>query len=110
MSEPEQGPAPQRSRKGRAVRYAVISGAIGALLVLGFWIGADGTRWSFSALSYVIFGGASGAVFGPLFALARDDGRDAEIVYERDPFPGRADTSTEGAQADDLARRDRPAS
>jgi hypothetical protein len=109
MSEPEPGREPRRPRKGRAARYAVVSGAIGALLVLGFWIGADGTRWSFSALSYVIFGGATGAVFGPLFALARDDGNDAAIVNERDPVPGRADTSLEGAQADDLADPDRPA-
>lgn len=111
-SEPEHGPAPAPRRTRRAVRYAVVSGAIGALLVLGFWIGAaatGGTHWSFTALSYVIFGGASGAVFGPLFALARDDGRDAAIVIEQDPVPGRADTSVEGAQADDLGGHDRSA-
>ncbi len=82
---------------------------MGALVVLGSWIVAaatSGTRWSFVDVSWILFGGATGAVLGPLLALARDDGREGgsgEGASER----GRADTSTEGAQAQDLDRSDR---
>jgi hypothetical protein len=51
-----------------------------------------------------VFGFAFGAVFGPLFALARDDGRDERIAHAQHPVRGQADISTEGAQAHDLRR------
>jgi hypothetical protein len=98
------------SRGRRALRYAIVSGTIGALLVFGAWVVAaatGGTSWSFVDVTWVIFGAATGAVFGPLFALARDDGHDADAVREDVPLGGRADTSFEGAQAHDLRTHDR---
>jgi hypothetical protein len=94
-----------RSRRRRALRSAAISGTIGVVVVLGAFLIAttsNGAHWSASALSYVVFGGATGAVFGPLFTLARDDGDDAESIREEGWEPGPADTSTAGAFADDL--------
>ena len=99
--------APRRapSRGWRALRYACVTGAIGAAAVV---VAAQtgGVHWSLRALSWVAFGFAFGAVFGPLFALARDDG----VADRQQPQPvhGQADTSTEGAQAHDLRRTDRP--
>jgi hypothetical protein len=97
----------QRSNARRALRYAVISGVVGVLVVLGSLIAAvetGGTQWSASNISWIIFGGATGAVFGPLFALARDDGNDEELFREQITVHGEADTSLEGAFAQDTRR------
>ena len=86
----------------------MISGIVGLLVVLGSLIVAvetGGTQWSASNVSWVIFGAATGAVFGPLFALARDDGDDDALVRAGVPECGSADASTEGAQAQDLRER-----
>jgi hypothetical protein len=99
---------PRRSTARRALRYAAISGAVGVLVVLVSLIVSvetGGTSWSASNISWVIFGGATGAVFGPLFALARDDGSDAEVFRTQAPVHGEADTSFEGAQAQDRRTR-----
>ena len=65
-----------------------------------------GTSWSAANISWIIFGGATGAVFGPLFTLARDDGDDDASIREEVPVQGEADTSLEGAFAQDSRRRD----
>ena len=99
---------PKRSTARRALRYAAISGVVGVLVVLVCLIvsiEAGGTSWTASNVSWIIFGGATGAVFGPLFALARDDGSDDEVFRAQAPVQGDADTSFEGAQAQDLRRR-----
>jgi hypothetical protein len=100
---------PRRSTARRALRYAAISGVVGVLVVLVSLIVSvetGGTSWSASNVSWVIFGGATGAVFGPLFALARDDGRDDDIFRAQAPVHGEADTSLEGAQAQDRRAKD----
>ncbi len=96
MERPRRAP----SRGWRALRYACVTGVIGAATVV---IAAQtgGVHWSWRAVSWVVFGFAFGAVFGPLFALARDDGRDEVAPH---PVHGQSDTSTEGAQAHDLRR------
>jgi hypothetical protein len=102
---------PRRSTARRAVRYALISGAVGVLVVLISLIlsvATGGTHWSASNVSWIVFGGATGAVFGPLFALARDDGDDDDAFRAQVPVHGEADTSLEGAQAQDRRRRERP--
>jgi hypothetical protein len=101
---------PRRSTARRAFRYALISGAIGTLVVLVSLIVAvetGGAQWSASNVSWILFGGATGAVFGPLFALARDDGADDETFRAQAPVEGRADTSLDGAQAQDRRERER---
>ena len=101
---------PRRSTARRALRYAVISGVVGVLVVLASLIVSiqtGGTSWTASNVSWIIFGGATGAVFGPLFALARDDGKDDEVFRAQAPVQGDADTSFEGAQAQDMRSRDR---
>jgi hypothetical protein len=103
-------PPKQRSSARRALRYAAVGGVVGALVVLGSWIAAaatNGTRWSFIDISWILFGAATGGVLGPLLALARDDGREGMTGGGAVPEHGRADTSTEGAQAQDLGRSDR---
>jgi hypothetical protein len=102
-------PAPPRSRARRALRAALVSGIVGLLVVLVSLIVAvqtGTTEFSAANVSWILFGGATGAVFGPLFSLARDDGNDAEVYRAEHAVEGRADTSTEGAQAEDLRRRD----
>jgi hypothetical protein len=100
---------PARARSGRrALRSAAISAAVGALVVLGSLIVAvetGSTSWSVANISWILFGAATGAVFGPLFTLARDDGADADAVLHEVGEHGQADTSFEGAQAHDLRRR-----
>ncbi len=79
------------------------------LVVLGSLIASietGGTQWSASNVSWIIFGGATGAVFGPLFALARDDGTDDRRQREQVPVHGEADTSVDGAYAQDRRRAD----
>ncbi len=101
---------PRRSTARRAFRYALISAAVGALVVLVSLIVSvetGGTRWSASNVSWILFGGATGAVFGPLFALARDDGNDDDVFRAQVPVHGEADTSLEGAQAQDLRQGER---
>jgi hypothetical protein len=108
VHEPAAQPKP-RSRARRAWRAALISGIVGLLIVLISLIVAvetGGTEFSASNVSWILFGGATGAVFGPLFSLARDDGNDAEVYRAEHAIDGRADTSKEGAQAEDLRRRD----
>ena len=65
------------------------------------------THWSVEHISWILFGAATGAVFGPLFTLARDDGEDDEVYRAEHAVDGRADTSTEGAFAQDRAHRER---
>jgi formate hydrogenlyase subunit 3/multisubunit Na+/H+ antiporter MnhD subunit len=104
-------PPKPRSSARRALRYAAVGGVIGALVVLGSWIVAastGGTRWAFVDFTWILFGGATGAVLGPLLALARDDGREGGTGGAGVTEHGRADTSTEGAQAQDLGRSDPP--
>ena len=119
-------PPKPRSSARRALRYAAVGGVIGALVVLGSWIVAastGGTRWAFVDFTWILFGGATGAVLGPLLALAafvvltivlsllalaRDDGREGGTGGTGVTEHGRADTSTEGAQAQDLGRSDPP--
>jgi hypothetical protein len=98
---------PRRSTARRAFRYALISGAVGVLVVLLSLIVSvetGGTQWSASNVSWILFGGATGAVFGPLFALARDDGDDDDAFRAQVPVHGEADTSLEGAQSQDRRR------
>jgi hypothetical protein len=95
------------SRRRRSLRYAVIGGVVGALIVVVFFVAATltgGTQWSFVVPLAVLLGAAIGAAFAPLFSLARDDGDDAEAILEHAISGGRADTSTEGAQASDRRR------
>jgi hypothetical protein len=109
---PDVPPTAARSRRRRALRSAAIGGTIGVIVVLGSFLiatSSNGAHWSASALSYTFFGGATGAVFGPLFTLARDDGDDAERIARAGAPTGRADASTAGALADDLREQeDRP--
>ena len=98
---------PRRSTARRAVRAALISAVVGVLVVLVSLIVSvetGGTQWSASNVSWIVFGGATGAVFGPLFALARDDGEDDDAFRAQAPVQGEADTSLEGAQAQDRRR------
>jgi hypothetical protein len=111
VQEPDDQGPPPRSRARRALRAAVISGVVGLLVVLVCLIIAvqtGNTQLSAANISWILFGGATGAVFGPLFSLARDDGTDAEEYRSEHAIDGRADTSTEGAQAQDSRRRDQP--
>jgi hypothetical protein len=106
--EPTDPLLPRRSTGRRALRYALVSGVVGVLVVLISLIVSvetGGTQWSASNVSWIIFGGATGAVFGPLFALARDDGSDEEAFRAQTPVHGEADTSLEGAQAQDRQAR-----
>jgi hypothetical protein len=99
----------RRSAGRRALRSAAISGTVGVLVVLACLVVAvetGGTSWSAANISWILFGGATGAVFGPLFTLARDDGDDDASVREEVPVQGEADTSVEGAYAQDSRRRD----
>jgi len=103
-------PPKQRSSARRALRYAAVGGVVGALVVLGSWVAAastGSTRWAFVDFTWILFGAATGAVLAPLLALARDDGREEGTGDGGVAEHGRADTSTEGAQAEDLARSDR---
>jgi hypothetical protein len=112
MSEPPVEPERARRRRSagrRALRSAAISGAVGLLVVLASLVVAvetGGTSWSAVNISWILFGGATGAVFGPLFTLARDDGDDDASAREEAPVQGDADTSVEGAYAQDSRRRD----
>jgi hypothetical protein len=97
----------ESSRRGRTLRYAAVGGVLGALIVLCCFVAATltgGTHWSFVVLLALLLGAAVGAGFAPLFSLARDDGEDADAILGRAVSGGRADTSTEGAQANDHAR------
>jgi hypothetical protein len=109
VSEDAPHDVPVRPRSGRrALRSAAISGAVGTIVVLASLITAvetGSTSWSVANVSWILFGAATGAVFGPLFTLARDDGTDADAVRHEVVEHGRADTSLEGAQAHDLRRR-----
>ncbi|HEY1480302.1 MAG TPA: hypothetical protein VGF46_09745 [Gaiellales bacterium] len=108
-------PAPPRrtrSRTGRALRYAAVTGAIGAAAVFASFYAAERSgdaHWSLRTISWIVFGGCFGAVFGPLFALARetDVGDEAPRAVDGELVHGQSDTSTEGAQAHDM-RRGRP--
>ena len=103
-------PRPKPSTGRRAFRYAVISGVVGVLVVFVSLLVSHltgGTEFSASNVSWVIFGGATGAVFGPLFALARDDGDDEKTFRDEVPVHGDADTSVEGAFAQDRRRHER---
>jgi hypothetical protein len=105
--EPADPLLPRRSTARRAARYALISGAVGLLVVLVSLIVSvetGGTHWSVSNVSWIVFGAATGAVFGPLFALARDDGDDDDAFRAQAPVHGEADTSLDGAQAQDRRR------
>jgi hypothetical protein len=107
MDPPNDAPR-TRSTGGRAFRYAVISGIVGLLVVfLSLLVSHEtsGTEISASNVSWIIFGGATGAVFGPLFALARDDGDDQQAFSDEVPVHGEADTSVDGAFAQDRRTR-----
>ena len=98
----------ERSRGRRSRRYAVIGAAIGAVLVLAcFAVAAlaGGTHWSFVVILATLGGAAVGGSFAPLFSLARDDGDDADAYRGDRSGSGQADTSTDGAQAQDRAAR-----
>jgi hypothetical protein len=105
----ESAETPRRtaSRGWRALRYATVTGAIGASAVVGA-AEAGGVHWSLRAISWVVFGFFFGAVFGPLFALARDDGADEVIRHDGVVVHGRSDSSIDGAQARDLRRAPGP--
>jgi hypothetical protein len=96
-------PRRPRSKGWRAVRFAFVTGVIGALAVVAA-AQAGGIHWSLRAISWVIFGFLFGAVFGPFFALARETGEDEVIREEGVAVHGQSDTSFEGAQAHDLRR------
>jgi hypothetical protein len=66
---------------------------------------SGGTHWSFVVILATIGGAAVGGSFAPLFSLARDDGDDADAAHDDGSRTGRADTSTDGAQAQDRAAR-----
>lgn len=103
IEEPLEHP-PARSHKGlRALRYAAVTGAIGAGAVI---VAAEsgGAQWSLRSLSWVLFGFCFGAVFGPFFAVARDSDGDGSSGQGEAPVHGNSDTSFEGAQANDLRR------
>jgi hypothetical protein len=101
--------APTRapSRAWRALRYASVTGAIGAAAVVAA-AQAGGVHWSLRAISWVVFGFLFGAVFGPFFALARGAADDEVIREQGVVVHGQSDTSFDGAQARDLARKPGP--
>jgi hypothetical protein len=105
MSDPTEQ-AGEGTRRRRSLRYAGVGALVGALLVLISFVAATATgdtHWSFVVILALIGGAAVGAAFAPLFSLARDDGDDAEAIREEALPDGRADTHTDGAQAQDLA-------
>jgi hypothetical protein len=101
--EPTAAPKRPPSRGWRALRYASVTGAIGAAAVVAA-AQAGGVHWSLRAISWVAFGFLFGAVFGPFFALARGAADDEVIRHEGVVVHGQSDTSFDGAQARDLAR------
>jgi len=84
-----------------------VTGAVGAAAVLASFLAAERSgdaHWSLRTISWIVFGGCFGAVFGPLFALARETDITDEAPREVDGalVHGQSDTSTEGAQARDM--------
>jgi hypothetical protein len=107
--QPPTEPPTKPSTGRRALRYAMISGVVGLLVVFLSLIVShetSGTEISASNLSWIIFGGATGAVFGPLFALARDDGDDEQTFRDEVPVHGEADTPVDGAFAQDRSKHE----
>jgi hypothetical protein len=107
MNDTPEPPA-ERARGKRSRRYAAIGALIGAVLVLiSFAVAAvaSGTHWSFLVPLATLGGAAVGGSFAPLFSLARDDGDDADAFRGDGSGTGQADTSTDGAQAQDRAAR-----
>jgi hypothetical protein len=100
-------PRPREHRRNR-----ISLGLLGGGLVLGavvfavvLWVIAMIVDQHYSALVYIIVafvGGGVGMGILPFLSLARQDGRDAEIVKQRSH--GRADAPIEGAEAVDEGR------
>jgi hypothetical protein len=101
--EPAAAAKRRPSRGRRALRYASVTGAIGAAAVVAA-AQAGGVHWSLRAISWVAFGFLFGAVFGPFFALALGAADDEVIRHEGVVEHGQSDTSFDGAQARDLTR------
>jgi hypothetical protein len=107
MEDDSEQPA-EGARGRRSRRYALVGAVIGAVLVLVcFAVAAlaGGTHWSFVVILATLGGAAVGGSFAPLFSLARDDGDDADAFRGDGSGSGQADTSTDGAQAQDRASR-----
>ena len=98
---PQQLTPKPRSRRLRGLRYALVTGTIGAVAVV-VAAQAGGAHWSLRAISWIVFGFFFGAVFGPFFAMAREP--DGDAPQGTAAVHGNSDTSFEGAQAHDLRR------
>ncbi len=107
-SEPRfQDKRPRERKINRdALRLSAIgSGLCAVLFVVAVWVvnmvrDAHGSQL-YLYLIAAVCGLVAGAIIPPYLALERADGRDAQIVTERTPEGGRADTSLEGAQQAD---------
>jgi hypothetical protein len=100
-------PRPREQRRNRH-SLALLSGGLvlgAAAFAVALWIIAMIVDQHYSALVYIIVavvGGGVGMAILPFLSLARQDGRDAEIVKRRRPGP--ADAPIEGTEAIDEGR------
>jgi hypothetical protein len=100
-------PRPREQRSTKSSLETLIAGMLlgAAVFAVVFWIIAMLVDQHYSAPVYIIVavvGSGVGMGLLPLLALARQDGRDAEIVGRR--RRGRADAPIEGAEAIDEGR------
>jgi hypothetical protein len=100
-------PRPREQRRNRTSLRLLMGGMVlgAAIFAVVLWIIAMLVDQHYSALVYIIVavvGGGVGLGLLPYLSLARQDGRDAEIVKQR--RPGRADAPIEGAEAIDEGR------
>jgi hypothetical protein len=100
-------PRPREQRRNRTSLSLLMGGMVlgAAIFAVVLWIIAMIVDQHYSALVYIIVavvGGGVGLGLLPYLSLARQDGRDAEIVKQR--RPGRADAPIEGAEAIDEGR------
>jgi hypothetical protein len=107
-NEPKlQDPRPRERKRNRSSLALLSAGALigAAIFAIGVWIVGMVADNGYSTIVYVIaavIGGGVGMGLLPFLALARQDGRDAEIVKSRRPGP--ADAPIEGAEAIDEGR------
>ena len=102
-----QDPRPREQRRNRNSLRLLAGGALlgAAIFAVAVWIVGTIVGDGYSPLVYVVaavVGGGVGMGLLPFLSLARQDGRDAEIVKNR--RPGRADAPIEGAEAIDEGR------
>jgi hypothetical protein len=97
-------PRPREHRRNKSSLGHLLAGMVlgAAIFAVVLWIIAMLVDQHYSALVYIIVavvGSGVGLALLPFLSLARQDGRDAEIVNQR--RPGRADAPIEGAEAID---------